>query len=267
MFFTDSHCHLSMLDLHSNTHPNGLADVIQQAKDAGVMRMMSISVGLDDHIVLSKIANQFAEVGYSIGVHPCESFEVMQRATVDYLVELAQPEKVWAIGETGLDYYHSTENVTEQKACFVRHIHASQSVKKPLIIHTRSSKKDTIDILRAEQATHGIMHCFTEDWDTAKQALDLGFYISFAGIVSFKNASDLREVAKQVPLDRLLIETDSPYLAPMPHRGKANEPKYVPFVAKALAETLGQSIEDIAQITSDNFARLTGLEPLRHQSI
>lgn len=255
--FVDSHCHLTMLDL--TPYAGELDAVIQAAKAAGVERMMSISVALDDHIALAKIAATYPEVGYSVGVHPCEHIDVMQQATVDKLVALAQADnKVWAIGETGLDYFHNTEFAAEQRACFARHIHASQQVKKPLVVHTRSAKQDTIDIMRAEKASHGILHCFTEDWVTAKAALDLGFYISFSGIISFKNAQDLRDVAKQVPLDRILIETDSPYLAPVPYRGKPNEPKFVPFVAKTLAEVFGQSIEDIAAVTTANFDRLIG---------
>lgn len=253
--FVDSHCHLTMIDLAP--YAGEISGAIDAAKAAGVQRMMSISVALDDHLLLSKIAAQFDEVGYSVGVHPCEDAEMMQRATVDTLVALAQSDKVWAIGETGLDYYHSEEWITEQKACFARHIHASKIVKKPLVVHTRSAKQDTIDILRAEQATHGILHCFTEDWATAKAALDLGFYISFSGILSFKNAQDLRDVAKQVPLDRVLIETDSPYLAPVPYRGKSNEPKYVPYVAQTLAQVYDRSVEEIAQITTENFDRIT----------
>ena len=229
---------------------------IQQARDAGVSKMMGISVDLDDHIALSEIAARHADVGYSVGVHPCEDQAVMQRATVETLVGLAQSDKVWAIGETGLDYFHSTEFVAEQKACFARHIQASKIVKKPVVVHTRSSKTDTIDIIRAENSTHGILHCFTEDWETAKAVLDCGYYISFSGIVSFKNAQDLRDVAKQVPLDRLLIETDSPYLAPMPYRGKSNEPKYVPYVAKALSDVYHKSLEEIAMITTQNFENL-----------
>ena len=253
--FIDSHCHLTMLDL--TPYAGDLDQVIQAAKAANVSRMMSISVDLDDYIALSEIAKKYPEVGYSVGVHPCEDTATMARATVEKLVELAQPQKVWAIGETGLDYFHSTEFIDQQKACFVRHIHASQQVGKPLVVHTRSAKQDTIDIMRAEKAHHGILHCFTEDWETAKAALDLGFYISFSGIISFKNAQDLRDVAKQVPLDRVLIETDSPYLAPVPYRGKSNEPKYVPYVAKTLADVYGKTVEEIALQTTKNFERLT----------
>lgn len=256
--FVDTHCHLTMLNL--DPYDGNLDAAIQQAYDAGVTKMMGISVDLDDHIELSKIASRHAGVGYSVGVHPCEDPAMMQRASVDTLVELAQAEKVWALGETGLDYFHSTDFVEEQKQCFARHIQASKIVKKPVVVHTRSSKSDTIDIIRAEQSTHGILHCFTEDWETAKAVLDCGYYVSFSGIVSFKNAQDLRDVAKQIPLDRVLIETDSPYLAPMPYRGKSNEPKYVPYVAKALSDVYDKPLEEIALITTQNFENLLKMQ-------
>ncbi|MFD1439082.1 TatD family hydrolase [Acinetobacter sp. ANC 5380] len=252
--FVDTHCHLTLLDL--TPYDGNLDLALAQAREAGVSKFMSISVDLDDHIELAKIAARHADVGYSVGVHPCEDPATMSRATTDYLIELAQPEQVWAIGETGLDYFHSTDFITEQKQCFARHIHASQAVKKPVVVHTRSAKHDTVDIIRAEKSTHGILHCFTEDWETAKAVLDCGYYVSFSGIVSFKNAQDLRDVAKQVPLDRVLIETDSPYLAPMPYRGKSNEPKYVPYVAKALSDVYDKSVEEIAFITMQNFENL-----------
>lgn len=252
--FVDTHCHLTLLDLSPYDGDIDLA--IQAAKDAGVSKMMSISVNLDDHIELSRIATRHPELGYSVGVHPCEDATVMARATTEYLVELAQAEKVWALGETGLDYFHSTDFIAEQKECFARHIQASKIVKKPVVVHTRSAKHDTVDIIRAEGSEHGILHCFTEDWETAKAVLDCGYYISFSGIVSFKNAQDLRDVAKQVPLDRILIETDSPYLAPVPYRGKSNEPKYVPYVAKALSDVYDKPLEEIAFITTQNFENL-----------
>ncbi|MHA3078656.1 TatD family hydrolase [Acinetobacter sp. ANC 5502] len=256
--FTDTHCHLTMLDL--SPYAGDLDQALQAARDAGVTKFMGISVALEDYVALSEIAQRYADVGYSVGVHPCEDVDVMQSATVERLVELAQDPKVWALGETGLDYYHSTEYVVEQKACFARHIEASKQVRKPVVVHTRSAKQDTIDMIRAEQSTHGILHCFTEDLATAKAVLDCGYYISFSGIVSFKNAQELRDVAKHVPLDRLLIETDSPYLAPMPYRGKTNEPKYVPFVAQALAQVYGLTVEEIGQITSQNFENLLNLK-------
>lgn len=256
--FVDTHCHLTMLDL---TPYGGHLDLaLAQAREAGVSKFMSISVDLDDHIALAQIAARHEDVGYSVGVHPCENPETMAQASTEYLIQIAQPKKVWAIGETGLDYFHSTDFVVEQKACFARHIHASQTVKKPVVVHTRAAKHDTIDIIRAENSTHGILHCFTEDWETAKAVLDCGYYVSFSGIVSFKNAQDLRDVAKQIPLDRLLIETDSPYLAPMPYRGKPNEPKYVPYVVKALSHVYDKSVEEIASITMQNFENLLNLK-------
>lgn len=256
--FVDSHCHLTLLDL--KPYAGDLDVALAQAREAGVSKFMSISVDLDDHVELEKIAARHTDVGYTVGVHPCEDEVTMSRATVEYLTELAQPEKVWALGETGLDYYHSTEFVSAQKECFARHIATSKIVKKPVVVHTRSAKHDTIDIIRAEQSTHGILHCFTEDLETAKAVLDCGYYISFSGIISFKNAQDLRDVAKQVPLDRLLIETDSPYLAPVPYRGKPNEPKYVPFVAQALSEIYQKPLEEIAEITSRNFENLLNMK-------
>ncbi|MDA3579331.1 TatD family hydrolase [Acinetobacter ursingii] len=256
--FVDTHCHLTMLDL--TAYDGDLDQALAQARQAGVSKFMSISVDLDDHLQLAQIAERHDDVGYTVGVHPCEDAATMARATTEFLVELAQSDKVWALGETGLDYYHSTEFVEQQKQCFARHIAASKIVKKPVVVHTRSAKQDTIDIIRAEQSTHGILHCFTEDWETAKAALDCGYYISFSGIISFKNAQDLRDVAKQVPLDRVLIETDSPYLAPMPYRGKSNEPKYVPFVAKALSYVYDKPLEEMAAITRQNFENLLNMK-------
>jgi TatD DNase family protein len=256
--FVDTHCHLTLLDL--SPYDGQLDLALAAAREAGVSQFMSISVDLDDHIALADIAARHADVGYSVGVHPCEDAATMERATTEYLIELAQAEKVWALGETGLDYYHSTDFIAQQKACFARHIHASQAVKKPVVVHTRAAKHDTVDIIRAEKSSHGILHCFTEDWPTAKAVLDCGYYVSFSGIVSFKNAQDLRDVAKQVPLDRLLIETDSPYLAPMPYRGKSNEPKYVPFVAKALADVYDKSVEEIGLISKQNFENLLNMK-------
>ena len=256
--FVDTHCHLTLLDL--SPYQGDLDQALAQAREAGVSKFMSISVDLDDHIILAEIAKRHDDVGYTVGVHPCEDPNSMARATTDDRIELAQAEKVWALGETGLDYFHSTDFVEEQKTCFARHIHASQAVKKPVVVHTRAAKQDTVDIIRAEKSTHGILHCFTEDWETAKAVLDCGYYVSFSGIVSFKNAQALRDVAKQVPLDRVLIETDSPYLAPMPYRGKSNEPKYVPYVAKALSDVYDKPLEEIAFITRQNFENLLNLK-------
>lgn len=256
--FTDTHCHLNRLNLEKyNGDING---AINAMKDAQVSRAMAIMCDFKEQDEILALVDKFNDdnltLGMSVGIHPCEDLAVLDSATVDKLVSMATPDYVWAIGETGLDYYWSDENIQAQKLSLARHIKASQQLKKPIIIHTREAKKDTIDILQAEKAEHGIIHCFTEDWDTAKKALDLGFYISFSGIVSFKNAQSLRDVALKVPKDRLLIETDSPYLAPMPMRGKPNEPAYVPYVAECLATLFNEDVADIAQLTTKNFDNL-----------
>ncbi|WP_227430742.1 TatD family hydrolase [Psychrobacter sp. I-STPA6b] len=256
--FTDSHCHLNRLNLEK--HNGHLQGVIDAMKEANVSRAMAIMCDFAEHDEIVNIVQQYADedltLGMSVGVHPCEDLAVLQSATVERLVEMASPSRVWAIGETGLDYYWSDENKAEQQASLVRHIQASKILKKPLVIHTREAKHDTLDILKTQKAEHGIIHCFTEDWETAKQALDLGFYISFSGIVSFKNAQSLRDAALKVPRDRLLIETDSPYLAPVPKRGKPNEPAYVPYVASCLADLFGISVEAVGELTAKNFDNL-----------
>ncbi len=252
--FVDSHCHLNRLNLKH--HDDSLDHALQSARDVGVSRFLAVAVDLDDCPVLRNIAHRHTDVGYSVGVHPCEDPEMMARASVEHLCELAQDDKVWAIGETGLDYFHSTDHIELQRECFARHIQVGKLMGKPVIVHTRQARQDTIAVLQEQHAAHGILHCFTEDWDTAKAALDLGFYISFSGIISFKNAQELRDVAKQVPKDRLLIETDSPYLAPVPYRGKSNEPAYIPYVAQTLADVHGMSPQAIGRLTTENFDRL-----------
>lgn len=256
--YTDSHCHLNRLDL--TRHDGKLDGVIDAMKNAKVSRAMAIMCDFAEYDeiydIISKYSDDQLQLGMSVGIHPCEDLEVLKSATVERLIQTASAEHVWAIGETGLDYYWSDENKQQQKDSLARHIHASQQLKKPLVVHTREAKHDTIDILKAEKAEHGIIHCFTEDWDTAKKALDLGFYISFSGIVSFKNAQSLRDAALKVPRDRLLIETDSPYLAPVPKRGKSNEPAYVPYVATCLGDLFGISSEEVGQLTTKNFEDL-----------
>ncbi len=256
--FTDSHCHLNRLDL--TPYGGSLDRALDAARSAGVNRFLAVAVDLDDHEILHDIASRHHDVGFSVGAHPCESAEMLELATVETLVSLANDSKVWAIGETGLDYHYSTENADVQRESFSRHIAAGQLTGKPVIVHTRAARADTLAVLREQHALygriHGVLHCFTEDWATADGALALGYYVSFSGIVSFKNAQDLRDVALQVPLDRLLIETDSPYLAPMPYRGKSNEPLYLPHVARVLADLHHISVEKLAQITSDNFDRM-----------
>ena len=256
--FTDSHCHLNRLDL--TKYEGELSGAIAAMKAANVTKAMAIMCDFAEYDEIANIVSTFSDeqlsLGMSVGIHPCEDISILQSATVERLVEIAKADHVWAIGETGLDYYWSTDNKREQQASLARHIHASQQLKKPLVIHMRDAKEDTIDILRSEGAEHGIIHCFTEDWETAKRALDLGFYISFSGIVSFKSAQMIQEAAKNVPRDRLLIETDSPYLAPVPKRGRPNEPAYVPYVAQFLADMYGCSSEEIGMLSTKNFVNL-----------
>lgn len=250
----DSHCHLNRLDL--SRHGGSLAAALAAARAAGVQRFLAVAVDLDDHDTLSAMAGDHDGVGISVGVHPCEDLAMLQRATVETLCALGQPEWVWALGETGLDYHYSAEFKSAQQHSFIQHILAGKQLGKPVIVHTREARADTLAILREQQAQHGILHCFTEDWDTARAALDLGYLISFSGIISFKNAQSLRDVVAQVPLDRLLIETDSPYLAPVPWRGKSNEPAYLPGVLKVVAEVKGIDESTVADATTANFERL-----------
>lgn len=256
--FTDTHCHLNRLDL--TKYDGELSGAINAMKDAQVTRAMAIMCDFAEYDEIANIVDNFSDeqltLGMSVGIHPCEDINVLQSASVERLVETANDDKVWAIGETGLDYYWSTQNAQAQRESFARHIHASQQLKKPLVVHMREAKDDTIDILKSEGAEHGIIHCFTEDWNTAKRALDLGFYISFSGIVSFKSAKSIQEAAKNMPRDRILIETDSPYLAPVPKRGRPNEPAYVPYVASYLADMYGCSREELGQLTAKNFENL-----------
>jgi TatD DNase family protein len=254
--FVDSHCHLDRLDLQA--YQGDLDAALAQARAQGVSHFLSISVELSDFPVLCAIADRHADVSLSVGVHPSDVPQA-EAPTVARLCELAQHPKVIAIGETGLDYYYHPEQAQIQQQSFITRIQASNQTGKPLIVHTRDARADTIRLLREQGAEKGVLHCFTEDWDTAKAALDLGFYISLSGIVSFANAKDLREVAKRLPMERLLIETDSPYLAPVPYRGKKNEPRYLPAVAKAVADVRGMAIEDVAQITTRNFGQLFGV--------
>ena len=244
-----------MLDI--TERDGGLQSVIDAATTADIEHMLCVSVDMKTFPDVLACAEQYANVSASVGQHPNEIAE--PTPTVEKLVELAQHPKIIAIGETGLDYFRTTgDDLVQQQQALRIHIQAAKQAVKPLIIHTRQAREDTIRILQEEHANEigGVMHCFSEDWQMAKQALDLGFYISFSGIVTFKNALELKEVAKQVPLDRMLIETDSPYLAPVPHRGKANEPAYVRYIAQYLAELRDEDFCTIAQATTENFYRL-----------
>ena len=205
-----------------------------------------------------QLADRSESISASVGVHPNTPLEVTEEPSVATLAALADHPKIVAIGETGLDYYRTSCDVDRQRERFARHIRAARCVQKPLIVHTRSASGETIELMKSEEArgAGGVMHCFAEDWDTAKAALDEGFYISFSGIVTFKNAQTLRDVAKKVPLDRILVETDAPYLAPVPFRGKTNEPAYVKHTAECLAEIRQMDLDSFADLTTENFFRL-----------
>jgi TatD DNase family protein len=229
--------------------------VIEAAKQQGVDRMLCVSVDLGNYDQLIQLASQHPGVLMSVGVHPTHVSE--EEPTVETLIQLARSPHCIAIGETGLDYYRVEDQKGQQlqQARLIHHIEAARAVSKALIIHTRQASTDTINLLKTAGAREvgGVMHCFTETWEVAKAAMDLGFYISFSGIVTFKNAVALQEVAKKVPLDRLLIETDAPYLAPAPYRGQQNQPAWVRRVAEVVAELRALSFEEIAEITTRNF--------------
>tara|TARA_Y100000593_G_scaffold80479_1_gene150257 strand:- start:900 stop:1700 length:801 start_codon:yes stop_codon:yes gene_type:complete len=250
----DSHCHLDRLDLAA--HGGSLDAALDAARAAGVGHFLCIGVSADNAATVKGLAERYADVDCSVGVHPLD-LEPGAAPALDWLLgELAHP-KVVAIGETGLDYHYEPESAGLQQASFRLHLEAARITGKPVIVHTREARADTLALLReAALPQAGVLHCFTEDWEMARAALDIGFYISLSGIVTFRNAEALREVARQVPADRLLVETDSPYLAPVPHRGKPNLPQYVREVAEYLAVLRGVSYETLAEQTSSNFKRL-----------
>lgn len=254
MRLVDSHCHLNLLDL--DAYQGNLTQLIEETEKQGVVHFLCVCINLKDFPKVLEIAKAYSQVSASLGLHPNE--EVEQEPNIDDLVNLATDKNVVAIGETGLDYYRSTGELEWQRQRFRQHIRAAKLLRKPLIIHTRQAREDTIQILKEERADEvgGVMHCFTEDWHTAQQALDLNFYISFSGIVTFRNAVEIQEVAKRVPLDRMLIETDSPYLAPAPYRGKPNQPAYVKLVAEQLAQLRGVNSVELAEQTTQNFFKL-----------
>lgn len=251
----DSHCHLNMIDLAE--FDNNMDNVIEQARAAGVKRFLCVSVVVEDFPVLCRLAERYPDVSISVGVHPDSPFD--KELDADALCQLAKFPQCIAIGETGLDYYRieRPEERALQQQRFREHIRAAIASGKPLIIHTRQAAEDTLKLMEEENAASigGVMHCFTETWDIAQRALDLNFYISFSGIVTFKNAATIHDVAKKVPARRMLIETDSPYLAPVPFRGKQNHPAWVAHVAQGLAVLRQVDYETIASQTTDNFYR------------
>ena len=252
--FIDSHCHLDRVDL--KPFNENFTDFVMNAKEAGITDMLCVSIDLENYPAMLELVKPFNNIYTSVGVHPCE--QEGHDPEVQELVQLAAEPSNVAIGETGLDYFRTEGDMHWQQQRFRRHIQAAREVDKPLIIHTREAREDTINILREENAKQvgGVMHCFTETWEMAQAALEMDFYISFSGIVTFKNATELKEVAKKVPLERILIETDSPYLAPVPYRGKPNVPQYVSKVAEHIADLRETSVDKIAEQTSQNFKEL-----------
>ncbi len=255
--FVDSHCHLDRLKLAP--YDNSLEAALQAARDKGVSRMLCVAIDLEHIDQVLAIAEKHPDIFASVGVHPT-SYEGRE-PDLDILLRLAQHPKVIAIGETGLDAYYGQDQMALQSRRFRLHLDAARETRKPVIVHTRDAKEQTLALIQAhsDPDVGGVLHCFTEDLDMALRAIDLNFYISFSGIVTFRNAVELQAVAKQIPMERMLIETDSPYLAPVPYRGKPNEPKYVPEVARFIAQLRDISIEEVAQVTRDNFNRLFGL--------
>jgi TatD DNase family protein len=249
--FIDSHCHLNFPDLADR-----LPEIFQRMQDNQVSHALCISVDLESFPQVLSIAGSRDNLYASVGVHP--DYADCTEPAVEDLVRLAANPKVVAIGETGMDYYRIPGPLAWQQNRFRVHIRAARASAKPLIIHTRAASDDTLAIMREENAgdAGGVMHCFTESMEVAKAAMDLGFYISFSGIVTFKNAKELKQVVRAVPLERMLIETDSPYLAPMPYRGKTNEPGFVKHVAEEIARLKEISVEEVGEVTSRNFGRL-----------
>ncbi|HGO5824477.1 TPA: TatD family hydrolase [Mannheimia haemolytica] len=258
LFIIDSHCHLDSLD-YETRHKN-VDEVIENAKARGVHHFISVCTTVGRFEAMKNLTAHRNDVSLSCGVHPLN----VEDEPFDYekLFQFAQDPKVVAIGETGLDYHYTPETKALQQSLFVQQIEIANKLNKPLIIHSRSARQDTMDILEQHHAEKcgGVLHCFTEDWTMAKRALDIGFYISISGIITFRNAEELREVVRKVPLDRLLVETDSPYLAPIPYRGKPNQPAYVRETCEYVATLKGVSTEELARITTENVQHLFNIQ-------
>jgi len=260
MFLVDSHCHLD--GLNYETLHRDVADVVAKAGARDVHLMLAVATTLAGFHKMRDLIGQREDVLLSCGIHPLNLDEPYD---FNELLSLAAGDEVVALGETGLDYYYQQDNKEEQQRSLREHIRIGRQLNKPVIIHTRAARDDTLAILHEERAGEcgGVLHCFTEDIETARVLLDLGFYISFSGMVTFRNAEALREAARYVPLDRLLVETDSPYLAPVPFRGKENQPAYVRDVADFMAELKGVTIEALAEATTANFGRLFHIDAVR----
>lgn len=247
----DSHCHIPMIEGLGND-----TEIIARAHENNIEHMLCVSIDLDTFPSVLELAKRFESVSASVGIHP--NTKTSHEISVDELVSLANDTAVIAIGETGLDYFRSDGDLEWQRERFRTHIRAARETRLPLIIHSREAKEDVIRILKEEGADEvgGVMHCFVDDLDTAQKAMDLNFRISFSGIVTFKNAQSLKEVAKSIPLSMIMVETDSPYLAPVPHRGKTNQPAFVRHVAEHIAELRGIEFEELANASTSNFYNL-----------
>ena len=253
MQIVDSHCHIDRLDL--DAFGGSIESMLEHASELYVSKFLCVCIDLEHFIQVHDLALKYPNIFSSVGVHPTETN--CKDPSVEDLLDYANSERVIAIGETGLDYFHvKKEEADWQRDRFRRHIKASNESGKPMIIHMRDAKEDTIRIMTEEKAKAGVMHCFSEDWETAQAALDLGFYISFSGILTFNSAQSLREVAMKVPAERLLVETDSPYLTPSPFRGRPNSPAYTYYVVEKLAEIRNTSIDEMATTTTNNFNQL-----------
>ena len=252
--FIDSHCHLDRIDL--KPYQNDFSVFMQEVKNHKIEHLLCIAIDLEAYPAMFELVKNYPNISLSVGVHPNE--HEGRKPTFDELLKLARHEKVIAIGETGLDYFRSEGDLSWQHEHFKTHIQVAKAVRKPLIIHTRKAAEETLKVLAEEGADEigGVIHCFSEDWDFAQKAMALNFYISFSGIVTFKNAHAIQDAAQKIPADHFLIETDSPYLAPSPFRGKPNYPLYVNYVAKKLAELRGVSLEEIAAQSTANFYAL-----------
>jgi TatD DNase family protein len=255
--YFDSHCHLDRIDL--DDFDNDFNQLLKTIERNDVTRMLCIGVNLESFDAMHQCISAYEHIFCTVGVHP--DYQEVREPSVEELCKLAEHDKVVAIGETGLDYFHQSGDLDWQRNRFVIHIEAARECGLPLVIHTRDAREDTLSLLRQHRAQEvgGVLHCFTEDWDMARAAIELGFYISISGIVTFHQAQNVRDMAQQIPLERLLIETDAPWLSPAPHRGKTNHPGRVKLVAEKLAEIRGESLETIARTTFQNANTLFGL--------
>ncbi|MFW1676383.1 TatD family hydrolase [Pontibacter sp. JAM-7] len=252
--FIDSHCHLDKLDLA--TYGDDFSAMVHAATERQISKMLCVSISLSAFESMYQIIRDWPQIFASVGVHPLHTDE--GEVSRQQLLELSQRDRIVAIGETGLDYYYQQDTQALQQANFATHLEVAAEVGLPVIVHTRDAREDTINLIRqhGSRDSGGVLHCFTESLEMARAAMDENYLISFSGIITFRNAAELREVVKAVPLESMLIETDSPYLAPVPYRGKSNEPKYVVEVAQCIAEIKGVPVEQVAEVTTANFHRL-----------